>query len=148
MSNLEELYEDRMLEILATSLERIAFVVTDPLDLPPDHDPDRHASISFDSEGLCGDIYLSADDIFLGELASNLLGVDEDEVSDEERHQALTELANIVGGEIIVALGAAEDDFRLGLPQRVEGLPSETSEMRRASVESDSGLLHVRVDPR
>ena len=53
--------------------------------------------------------------------------------------QALTELANIVGGELILAMGAATERFDLGLPEEMEGPP----ETLRPAIQATSACKHA-----
>ncbi len=144
---MEQLTEDRISGMISSALERIAFVFAEPIDASTEHSANRHASITFESAGDSGTIFLSAEDGFLHELAANLLGVEMEEVSDEESSQALTELANIVGGEIILALGASSIPFQLGLPGVIEAPPTASPAASGACVESEGGVLSVSLEP-
>jgi two-component system chemotaxis response regulator CheY len=119
--------ESETLEILtANALERTAFVLSDPADVAPAKTFDRHARISYRSESELADIYLSASEGFLRELAASMLGIEEDDPSIvEELGAALSEMANIIAGEIVVALGGEEQRFTLGIPKIVpiESIP-------------------------
>ena len=142
---MEELNEERICQLVSTALERIAFVFAEQLELSDESPSDRHAEIHFSSPETSGHLVLSATTGFLEEVAANLLGVEVEEVTEEEGVQALTELANIIGGEVVLALGASSIPFELGLPREIDAAPPASEEARSACVESDGGLLEVRL---
>ena len=121
--------EVKVLErIVTNSLERAAFVLTDPVGLEVPATFDSHAHITYKSAAEQADIYLSASDGFLRELAASMLGLEEDDPEiDADLGEALSEFANILAGEIVVALGGEEQRFALGIPELVgiEKVPAE-----------------------
>jgi len=140
---------DQIGQLIINALERIAFVSADPIGGVKPEDAARHARISFQGAERSGDIYLSASDGFLCELAGNLVGAEPEEIDAEvDGVQALTELANIVGGELILAMGAATERFDLGLPEEMEGPPETLRPAIQATVESEGGLLTLSLDLR
>lgn len=111
--------ERRQLDaLIANALERMAFVLTDHAESEDAQHYKQHAHITYVSDEEEADIFLSASDGFLREFAASLLGMDEDdpEVA-QELVAGLTELANILAGEIVVCLGGEEKRFVLGIPQ-------------------------------
>ena len=111
--------------------------------------PTRFSTITY--AGVAnGLIVLSANEPFVIELASSLLGVDEEDVNSQiEGCDALNELANIIGGSVILDLGGAEHHYEYGLPKSVTGseLPSETPDTVKCYLESESGILSVAWCP-
>jgi hypothetical protein len=107
--------------LVANALEQMAFVMADPVD-SPEGDFDRHSRIEFWNEHERSEVFVSASDGFLVELASSMLGEDEDDVeASEDGVLALKELANVLAGEVITALGGAKIPFNLGIPELVNG---------------------------
>ncbi len=131
--------------LLSESLERTAFVIVDPVEedeisgLAP---VDFHASIGYAGPSS-GHVYLSASTGFLTELASSILGCEPDEVRlESEGMDALTELANIVGGCVIVAIGGEQTPYALELPHTIASLP-DTAGGVSCTVESMGERLTV-----
>ncbi len=137
----------RISELVVEALERTAFVLADVADedeIDGRFEPDRFARIEFTGVAT-GMILLSADTNFLVELASSMLGCAPEEVDlNEQGRDALNELANIVGGSIIIDLGGKDHEYSYGLPEAVEreNVPS-TSTGTAGWVESEDGLLQV-----
>lgn len=112
--------------LIANALERTAFVLTDQAESELTKGFDQHAHITYTSEDEEADVFLSASEGFLREFAASILGMDEDDPSlSDELMAGLTELANILAGEIVVCLGGEEKRFVLGIPQECheESLP-------------------------
>jgi hypothetical protein len=126
MSNISS---NQLAALVTDALERTAFVVVDPCDeadgtTPP---PDAlHARIAY-TGAEPGEVFVSASPGFLVELASSLLGVDEDDVALEaEGMDGLRELTNILGGSVLVAIGGEDHRFSLGLPEVLtDGAPTQ-----------------------
>lgn len=66
------------------------------------------------SEGPCCRLRLSFVEAFARELAANMLGVDSENLDDDQVRDAMQELANMVAGSCVVLLGP--ENWRLGLP--------------------------------
>ncbi len=112
-----------VLQNMATeALERTAFVLADPFDANEaraEAMPSFYAGIQY-SGSECGAIQLAASEDFIRELASSILGVEPDEVDPNGvGSDALRELANIVGGSVILNLGGVDHNFALGLPESI-----------------------------
>ncbi len=103
-------------------LERMAFLLAEPANATDvDAQARRHARVVFRGPGETGELLLSADDGFVCDVAAGLLGVDPSDVdAGSDGVEALVELANVIGGEVLRLLGAAEVEFQLGLPAAVE----------------------------
>jgi len=136
------------------ALERMAFVLTEEVgeDLAMELGPYRHyATIGFTGQGQDVELFLAASDGFLLEFTANLLGLDENEVEvDEYGPQAITELATVVGGEVIVMMGGTEIDYSLGIPRKIEDeeLDSILSTRERplaCYLESEGEILRIQI---
>jgi len=116
-------------ELTVEALARTAFVIAEAVD------PEEAAELP---EATCftrieyggpvsGWVGFAASEGFVRELAASLLGVEAEDIDmSVEGADAFRELANIVGGSVILALGGDERNLSLGLPEQVEstGLPS------------------------
>ncbi len=147
---MSELTPRRLGELMTEALERIAFVITEPCDesdLPLPFSPSQRARISIGGVG-CATVWLEADDGFLCEFAAGLLGCDPDEVDPTAAgRDALTELANIIGGSVVVELGGTDREYRLGLPEALdpsaEPAPLEAAGAVHCLLASDEGAVRA-----
>ncbi len=112
----------------------------------------RFAKIPFESSTDEGAVCISACPNFQRELVASLSGADEEEVTDADVQRdggsALCEIANVVGGQVIWAMGAEDDDdIKLGLPESSEQAPNAAEWPQRTSCffESDGGSLRIDV---
>ncbi len=141
--------QDTLRTIITDALERTAFVIADPCD-DGDEDalptPTRHARIRYTGPEA-GGLEVSATDGFLVELASSLLGVEPDEVrADAEGLDALRELANILGGSALLAIGSETKPYSLGLPEIIDA-PSALPPAVACVLESEGETLRVAWFP-
>lgn len=136
---------DTLQQIIVDALERTAFVIVDPCDEDAADDltpPTLHARIDY-SGPTSGTLVLSASEGFLVELASSILGVEPDEVRvDVEGRDALRELANIIGGSALVAIGGESMPYALSLPDVIDA-PLEPTPDATCAVESMGESLRV-----
>lgn len=111
---------DRLADMTITMLERTAMVLAEPAGDADAHPaPTRFARIAYSGPAR-GILTLGATEGFLRELAASLLGVETSEVDpDVHGSDALREMANIVGGSVILALSGERCEFSLGLPELV-----------------------------
>lgn len=108
---------ERLSELVSEALERTAFFFAEPGSLEAHRDVLHHfAVIRYEGEEA-GEVHLAASDAFLLELASSLLGEDASSLdASREGAEALVELANIIGGSIVLELGGEHRRIALGLP--------------------------------
>lgn len=120
-SNDTTLDSNTLSRLVVDALERTAFVLADPCDddarLPP---ADTFAQIDF-SGPTAGNVQLHASRSFARNLAASILGAEPNDITDVQSEEALRELANIVGGSVITALGGSDCRFSLGLPRLGRG---------------------------
>jgi len=111
---------NRLTDLVLAALERTVLVLADPVDEPPTEPAAFAARTRF--EGFTeGEVLLCCDAGFACEAAAGLLGSEPDEVdADVEGRQILDELANIVGGSVITALGGDHHPYRQHLPERID----------------------------
>lgn len=147
--------------IVGSALERMAFVILDPTERAPDQAvaaAHQHAVVAIGDAAPQYHLLVSATDALLAEVAANLLGVDASEVDcPQQREMVVTELANVLGGELAMMLGGVEASPRLGLPELVD---AATARAHLRSVDeapadaafafvlgADSGSLVVAAHP-
>jgi len=134
------------------ALERTAFVLAEAAEDPAAAEgfaPTLHTCIGY--QGVAnGSIVLAADDDFVRELASSMLGIEADAVcAPTTGLDALNELANIIGGSIIVDLGGESQRYRYGLPTPLasDSVPESTPTTVSTLVRSETGMLGIRWIP-
>lgn len=119
---------------LAEAVENVldvqAFMFAENADLDELDPPEEsclHSSISFEGE-TCGRIDLIFPQELCVELAANVLGIEAEEVDDDEdAEDALKELLNVICGQFLTRHFGSEPVFHLTIPQ-VESLELETWE--------------------
>ncbi len=143
-----DLSADYLIEATVTALERTAMVLAEPATDADDHEPaTAYARILYNGP-TSGTLTLAATDGFLRELASSLLGVEPEEIEVAEQGlDALKEMANILGGSVIVAMSGDTCDFSLGLPSIVSTsdapMPGDSASHAACTVTTDDGVLRV-----
>ena len=109
---------------LSQVLEEAAFMFLEPVeegDEPPPFEEEPLTSAMGFSGSAQGRIYLSTDRGTCMGLASELMGVDEDELSPTDGEASLGELLNIVAGVLMEALYGAEALISLQPPETATG---------------------------
>ena len=112
---------ESLAELAVEALERIAFVLASPVEFD---EASRNAfqpavafAISFAGLGE-GRVVLLADASFAAELAAGFLGAEPEEVDVlTSGRDAVSELTNIVGGSVVLALGGDQQEYQYGLPE-------------------------------
>jgi hypothetical protein len=133
------------LEVVTAALERMAFVLTGPSRVAA---PDALPACRFAAwlpiatpQGDCG-LLVAASDGLVAEVAGGMLGEDVAGV-DVNRHGGATvaEIGNVLGGELVVAMGGQQLPLRLGLP--VELTPAEAAARLAGLTASPTGFAAV-----
>ncbi len=145
---------DRFSGLAAMALERMAFVITQPcIDTPGEvlvHCV-AHARLELQGEGahsLC----VSASPGMVKEIASGMMGMEPEDIDvDDHARATVTEIANILGGELMMLLTDGESQMSLGLPNEITDeaagkfLDRSTASGFQCSLESNCGRLLVSV---
>lgn len=134
-------------DMTVSMLERTAMMLAEPA---PEGDaqpaPTRFARITYSGPSN-GTVVLGATEGFLRELAASLLGVEPAEVDvNTHGNDALKEMANIVGGSMILALSGEVCEYSLGLPELTTvptSVPAAPAANAECTVVTDGGPLHV-----
>lgn len=140
---------------VANALERMAFIMVEPVDATPGEvlaNSLYHACIDLHQDDGKGVVMVAATDGFLQEFIAGMLGLETDEIDVADHGEvAVKELANVLGGEAVMAVGGPESPLRLGLPEaidettcdellsRIEGQPGYFS----CALESERGRILV-----
>jgi len=142
---------DRIKAIVAKesvqTLEKLAFIFATPADenVEPEAGETVDAAIRF-SGPFSGSMLIlyPADD--LDELAANMLGLDdEDDISGEQKLDALRETINIVCGNILPAIGGKKTVFDIAPPQIIDA-PVDRPNVAGAvkvQLELDEGMCFI-----
>lgn len=132
-------------------LEQMAFVLCEEAE-EPRHDLSdycEHVKVTVDGDEHALACLISGNQGFLAEFAASMLGLDEDEVEpDKQGREALQELGNVVGGEVVRILGGEHIEFDLGLPESITAkdatkLQKQLPEVVSCCLESDEGFVRV-----
>jgi len=125
-------------------LERTAMVFADEGSDDADYAvPTRFARIEY-SGPTRGTLTLAATDGFLAEVASSLLGVEPEDVDlKRDGDDALQEIANTLGGSVVLALTGEHCEYSLGLPQVVAAPDASETVHAACVVVAEGGPLRV-----
>ncbi|MBP8299337.1 MAG: chemotaxis protein CheX [Planctomycetes bacterium] len=108
----------------ANALERMAFVFTEPAEETVGETLAQcttHAKIEITGDQHSAWVVVSASRGFLAEVAASMMGVEQEEIDvDEHAEATVHELANVLGGELVMAMGGAETPLRLSLPATLD----------------------------
>lgn len=108
----------------ANALERMAFVFTEPATETVGEALAQcamHAKIEIAGDQQSAWVIVSASRGFLAEVAASMMGVEQEEIDiDEHAEATVHELANVLGGELVMAMGGAETPLRLSLPTTLD----------------------------
>jgi hypothetical protein len=140
----------RLANLAIDALERTAMVIADIAEeedadlLPP---LDEAAFVDYD--GPCrGRVWIAASDGFGASVAASLLGVDPSEVPADQAGAMIDELANILGGSVILDLGGDDCPFRLGLPRRCPTAECpNVDQCTRIVLDAEGERLEIRWQP-
>lgn len=145
---------DSFAGLVALALERMAFVITEPLDTTPAEvlvKAAAHAAVEAAGTGRYV-VGVSATPGMVREVASGMMGMDADDIDvDDHARATVAELANIFGGELIMLLTSGDSQMSLGLPRDIGddeagGLLDQANERGFTCVlGSDAGSLLVTV---
>lgn len=145
---------DSFAGIVSHALERMAFVVAEPTDVPGAAVlKDCVARAAIELAGFGGHaLTVAATPGFVREFASGLLGVDAEEIDVAEHAEAaVAELANVLGGELVMLATAGDAPASLGIPRpatmaEAEGmLAAAATSGFQVVLASDTGKLLVVV---
>lgn len=127
-------FSEALSKVAVRILEEAAFLFSD--DLAPADRPERDwrpvgASLAFEGSDDSGHIEVWADPAMVRSLASNMLGLDEDDPeSSSHVADALKELLNMVLGNVLTEVWGTGSVFHLGIPTL---LPPESWRAHAAS---------------
>lgn len=136
---------ERLAEMTTEVLERTCFLISDPSDIDAvrsnGYTLSHSARIAYHGPES-GFVYVVASDGFLEELASSLLGCEPEDIDlAVDGRDAVSELANIMGGSVTLELGGDTSAYSLGLPEAAD--PAVPSGSVDVYIESMCGALRV-----
>lgn len=144
-------------EVAADTLEKLAFIFSFPEDELGDIPSESSvaARISFTGP-FSGTLVLKMSAQVILELSANMLGVDEEEMTLEQQHDALKETINVICGNLLPAIGGKEAVFNIDAPgiigegeSEVDVAATKADSIARLSIDDEQCdvLLFVDGDP-
>jgi len=126
-------YHSALLETVATVLEETAFSPVAACDQPSmDCSPTIVAAVPF-SGGVSGTLGLTVPRSLAKVIASNMLGCDEDELTEEQLRDTIGEVGNIICGSLLRRLGYTAREESVG-PPVVKDADTQTTDPRGLAV--------------
>jgi CheY-specific phosphatase CheX len=115
--------EKTLMRVAENTFASMAFVLPADDEERPDNDDEPRASAFITFSGpFDGGIFLSVPKRILPILAANMLGVENlDTISPEEQQDALTELLNVICGNLLPVITSPKEIFHLCQPYSVAG---------------------------
>lgn len=107
--------------VVTETIEKLVFMFASPYtpENSTEEDPDLGVSVSF-SGPFSGTLGMKVSGEVLSEIAVNMLGVDsEDEITLEDKNDALKETINVFCGNILPVIGGKSAVFDIGAPEIV-----------------------------
>lgn len=128
---------DALKHTLIRTVEATCEILTFMFPMPPPEDDtagERSEEIArvrvhFDGP-FAGSLLLGMPRSMLPALAANMLGVDAETTTPEQREDAASELCNVVCGNLLPAVAGARPVFTVGAPKLCERAPSAAPEAR------------------
>jgi len=118
-----------LMEVAGQTLEQLAFIFSFPDDMDPDAIWEEEATgchVTY-SGPQQGDLLLIISNAAMPELASNMLGMDEDEAPPEDQQKdALKEALNVICGNLLPRIGGTEAVFDIQPPEILETEATKT----------------------
>jgi two-component system chemotaxis response regulator CheY len=145
-ADLPEIDLARLDQVVLHSLERIAFILADPCEANVGAGALRRC-IAFKGPGVEGELIIAATKGLAQEAASGMTGQERAAFDDEDLCKVLDELANIIGGEVVVLLGGREKPFKLGLPGPLDGRAQDAQCRRRFASAGEKVEIAVALRP-
>lgn len=108
------------------TLEKLAFLFAYPEEERTRFEEAEAVAARVDFSGpFSGSLLMLVSSAILQELATNMLGIDEDEpVEEGQKHDAFKETLNVICGNLLPAIAGREAVFDIGAPRMVA--PAET----------------------
>ena len=115
-------HSDLLREIAGETLEQLAFIFSYPDDMDPEAIWEKATigcRVAFNGPKQ-GELLLNISTAALPELASNMLGLDEDDMPPEDQQQdALREALNVICGNLLPRIGGVDAVFDIQSPEIV-----------------------------
>ena len=119
---MNEKVNDVISTVVTDTIEKLVFMFASPYDPKnsTEEDPDIGVSVSFTGP-FSGTLGMKVSGEVLSEIAVNILGVDdEDEITIEDKNDALKETINIICGNILPAIAGKRAVFNIGVPEIIQ----------------------------
>ncbi len=136
------MHQQILFETTQRVFEEAAFALVDEPDETPepvaDAGPVLSAAVEFSGQ-FSGKLAISAPEEFVKILATNMLGVDEDDPDAQQKcGDALGEILNMVCGNLLPAIAGTEPEFRITEPRELAA-----EKFRQLIEEHETGLATV-----
>jgi chemotaxis protein CheY-P-specific phosphatase CheC len=115
---MREKLENILSRVAVMTLEQLAFIFAFPEDEGNEIQQDSAVAVSIAFRGpSSGFLLLTVSKQILPELTANILGVDEEETTSDEQHDALKETINIICGNLLPDIFGKQVIFNIDSPK-------------------------------
>lgn len=140
--------DGRLAEVTIDTLEKLAFLFASSVEAAPEVEESHLTTVRVEFTGaFAGGVEVSLSGPVLAELAANMLGaMDGEPLAPDAQLDALKELANVVCGNMLPALGGDEAEFNIRAPQPVPAdRPAWAAPAACCCLALDNGICRVRM---
>lgn len=117
---MREKFENILSRVAVITLEQLAFIFAFPEDEGNEMQQDSAVAVSIAFRGpFSGFLLLTVSKQVLPELTANILGVDEEETTSDQQHDALKETINIICGNLLPAIFGKQLIFDIDPPKTI-----------------------------
>lgn len=143
----KEQVEKIMFDVAEDTLEKLAFMFISLEDGRDDSDYDSvvAASVSF-AGPLTGTVVLMVSTQLIPELSANMLGVEEEETTQDQRNDALKETINVICGNLLPAIGGKQAVFDMGAPRIIAESESIKQAMENTHGYESTSIARMAID--
>ncbi len=144
--------DEILARVAVETFEKLAFIFAFPSNEGDQTPTDSGITARVFFEGpFSGTLVMTVQGETLLELTENMLGMgDEEEIAEEQQHDALKETINVVCGNLLPAIGGKENVFKIQAPEIITGAGasghgSEAEPVSMARLDIDDSLCDLRL---
>ena len=141
-------------DVAVKTLEDLAFIFSFPEEEGDDIPVDSSVAVSISFSGpFSGTLVIRISNQVLPELTANMLGVEEEETTIDQKNDALKETINVICGNLLPAIAGKDAVFNINTPciisdgeSEIEEDGAKTDYVARLSIDDDQCDLFLFID--
>ena len=143
----KEQVEKILFDVVENTLEKLVFMFVSREDERDETEYDAvvAASVSFTGP-FSGSLVLIISTQILPELSANMLGVEEEETTQDQRNDALKETINVICGNLLPVIGGKQAVFDVGMPRIIAESESIKQAMENTHGSESASIARMAID--